>query len=149
MRESALTARTFVWSHAEELGIDPKLFRHSGLHIHVPAGAVPKDGPSAGVTLVTALASLCTQRPVRSDVAMTGEVTLTGLVLPVGGIKEKVLAAARQGVKHVILPKDNADDLRQLPDEVRNTLTFTLAERVEDVLEVAVPALPQLQPSAN
>src|SRR5256714_9452456 len=108
MRESAKAARSFIWSHAEALGIDPDLFRHSGVHIHVPAGAVPKDGPSAGVAMVSALASLYTNMPVRSDVAMTGEVTLSGLVLPVGGIKEKVLAARRAGVRHVILPKANA-----------------------------------------
>ncbi len=143
MRESARAARTYVWAHAEELGIEPDLFRKNGVHIHVPAGAVPKDGPSAGVTLATALASLYTHRPVRSDVAMTGEVTLSGLVLPVGGIKEKVLAASRQGVKHVIVPKDNEDDLKQLPEEVRQALTFTLAERIEDVLSAALPELGQ------
>jgi ATP-dependent Lon protease len=149
MRESARIAQTYVWSHADELGIDPKQFRGNGVHVHVPAGAVPKDGPSAGVTLVTALASLYSHQPVRSEVAMTGEVTLSGLVLPVGGIKEKVLAAARQGVKHIILPKDNEDDLRQLPDEVRQTLTFTLAERIEDVLMAALPQLGhRLHPAA-
>jgi ATP-dependent Lon protease len=141
MRESARAARTYAWAHAEELGIDPGLFRNNGVHIHVPAGAVPKDGPSAGVTLLTALVSLYTHRAIRSDLAMTGEVTLSGLVLPVGGIKEKVLAAARQGVKHVILPKDNEDDLKQLPEEVRQSLRFTLAERVEDVLAAALPEL--------
>jgi ATP-dependent Lon protease len=141
MRESARIARTFVWSHARDLGIDTAEFRGSGVHVHVPAGAVPKDGPSAGVTLVTALASLYTHKPVRSDVAMTGEVTLSGLVLPVGGIKEKVLAAARQGIKHVIVPKDNEEDLKKVPDEVRGALTFTLAERIEDVLSAALPDL--------
>jgi ATP-dependent Lon protease len=148
MRESARAARTYVWAHAEELGIDPELFRKNGVHIHVPAGAVPKDGPSAGVTMATALASLYTHHPVRSEVAMTGEVTLTGLVLPVGGIKEKVLAASRQGVKHVILPKDNEEDLKQLPEEVRQALTFTLAERIEDVLSAALPELGQRLRSA-
>jgi ATP-dependent Lon protease len=143
MRESARAARTYVWSHAEELGIEPSLFRNNGVHIHVPAGAVPKDGPSAGVTMATALASLYTHRPVRSDVAMTGEITLSGLVLPVGGIKEKVLAASRQGVKHVILPKDNEVDLKKLPEEVRQAMTFTLAERIEDVLSASLPELGQ------
>ena len=119
MKESARAAQSFVWSHAEALGIDPDLFRHSGVHIHVPAGAVPKDGPSAGVALASALTSLYTGVPVRSDVAMTGEITLTGLVLPVGGIKEKVLAARRAGIRHVILPHDNEMDLRELPDNVR------------------------------
>jgi ATP-dependent Lon protease len=139
MRESARAAQTYVWAHAEQLGIDARKFRKSGVHVHVPAGAVPKDGPSAGVALVTALASLYTGVPVRRDVAMTGEITLSGLVLPVGGIKEKVLAAHRNGIKHVILPKDNEDDLKQLPEEVREALTFTLAERIEEVLAAALP----------
>ena len=143
MKESARAARSFVWAHAEELGIDPDLFRHSGVHVHVPAGAVPKDGPSAGVAMVTALASLYTNTPVRSDVAMTGEVTLSGLVLPVGGIKEKVLAARRAGVRHVILPKDNETDLRELPEEVRDAMQFTFAERIEDVLGAAIPKVGQ------
>jgi ATP-dependent Lon protease len=147
MKESARAAQTFVWSHADALGIDPEVFRHSGLHIHVPAGAVPKDGPSAGVALVAALASLYTGVPVRSDVAMTGEVTLSGLVLPVGGIKEKVLAARRAGIHEVILPRDNEPDLRELPEHVRGEMKFTLAERIEDVLAAALPELGQrLQP---
>ena len=111
MKESARAAQSFVWSHAEALGIDPGSVPPSGVHIHVPAGAVPKDGPSAGVALATALTSLYTGVPVRSDMAMTGEITLTGLVLPVGGIKEKVLAAHRAGIRHVILPRDNEMDL--------------------------------------
>jgi ATP-dependent Lon protease len=139
MKESARAAQSFVWSHAETLGIDPDLFRRCGVHIHVPAGAVPKDGPSAGVALATALASLYTGVPVRNDVAMTGEITLTGLVLPVGGIKEKVLAARRAGIRHVILPRDNEMDLRELPDNVRQEMQFTLAERIEDVLPAALP----------
>lgn len=139
MRESARAAQAFVWSHAEALGIDPALFRTAGVHLHVPAGAVPKDGPSAGVAMVTALTSLYTGVPVRSDTAMTGEVTLTGLVLPVGGIKEKVLAARRAGLRHVVLPKDNESDLRDVPDSVRDALEFTFAERVEDVLAAALP----------
>jgi ATP-dependent Lon protease len=149
MRESARAAQSFVWSHAVELGIDPDLFRNSAVHIHVPAGAVPKDGPSAGVAMVTALASLYTNVPVRSDTAMTGEVTLTGLVLPVGGIKEKVLAARRAGMRRVVLPKDNEIDLRDVPEEVRNQLEFTFAERVEDVLAAALPqAAERLQAEA-
>jgi ATP-dependent Lon protease len=143
MKESARAAQSFVWAHAEPLGIDPDLFRRSGVHIHVPAGAVPKDGPSAGVAMVTALTSLYTSTPVRSDVAMTGEITLTGLVLPVGGIKEKVLAARRAGVLHVILPRDNEPDLRELPDNVRQEMGFTLAERIEDVLAAALPRVGQ------
>ncbi len=139
MKESARAAQSFVWSHAEALGIDPDLFRRNGLHIHVPAGAVPKDGPSAGVALAMALASLYTGVPVRNDVAMTGEITLTGLVLPIGGVKEKVLAARRAGIQHVILPRDNEMDLRELPDNVRAEMQFTLAERIEDVLPAALP----------
>ena len=112
-----------------------------GVHIHVPAGAVPKDGPSAGVTMATALTSLYTKLPVRSDTAMTGEITLTGLVLPVGGIKEKVLAAHRAGIRRIILPAANEKDLRELPESVRADMTFTPAERIEDVLKSAIPEL--------
>jgi ATP-dependent Lon protease len=139
MKESARAAQSFVWSHAEPLGIDPNLFRNSGVHVHVPAGAVPKDGPSAGVALAMALTSLYTGIPVRNDVAMTGEITLTGLVLPIGGVKEKVLAARRAGIRHVILPRDNEMDLRELPDNVRAEMQFTLAERIEDALTAALP----------
>jgi ATP-dependent Lon protease len=139
MRESARAAQTYIWSHAEQLGIDPALFRHAGLHIHVPAGAVPKDGPSAGVAMVTALASLYTNRPTRTDTAMTGEITLSGLVFPVGGIKEKVLAARRAGIRRVILPRDNQKDLRELPEHVRAEMEFVLAEHIDDVLAAALP----------
>jgi ATP-dependent Lon protease len=143
MRESARAAQSFVWAHAPELGIDPKLFRGAGVHIHVPSGAVPKDGPSAGVAMVTALASMYTNVPVRADTAMTGEITLSGLVLPVGGIKEKVLAARRAGIRQVILPRDNESDLRELPENVRQELEFILAERIEDVLQGALPEVGQ------
>src|SRR5207249_7208872 len=108
------------------------------VHIHVPAGAVPKDGPSAGVALVTALASLYTGQPVRNDTAMTGEISLTGLVLPIGGVKEKVLGARRAGIKRVILPKANAKDLRDLPEAVRNDTQVIFAERIGDVLNAAL-----------
>ena len=139
MQESAKTARSYVWSHAAELGIDPALFLNSGLHIHVPAGAIPKDGPSAGVTMTTALASVYTGKPARSDTAMTGEVTLTGLVLPIGGIKEKVLAARRIGIKRVIMPRANQKDLIDLPKEVRDEMEFIYADRVDDVLRAILP----------
>jgi ATP-dependent Lon protease len=109
------------------------------VHFHVPEGAVPKDGPSAGVTMATALVSAYRYRAARADVAMTGELTLTGLVLPVGGVKEKVLAAHRHGFRHVILPRDNQSDLAKLPEEVRAEMTFTLAEHLDDVLEAAFP----------
>ena len=141
MQESAKTARSYVWSHAAALGIDPAKFLNAGLHIHVPAGAIPKDGPSAGVTMTTALASLYSGKPARSDTAMTGEVTLTGLVLPIGGVKEKVLAARRVGIKRVILPRGNQKDLRDLPEEVRQEMEFIFADRVEDVLRAVVPGL--------
>jgi ATP-dependent Lon protease len=140
MRESATTAQSFIWGHADVLGIDSRQFGRSGVHVHVPAGAVPKDGPSAGVAMIAALASLYTHTPVPSDIAMTGEVTLTGLVLPIGGVKEKVLAARRAGIRRVILPKENEKDLRDLPDHVRDEMSFILAERVDDVLTAALPA---------
>ncbi len=141
MRESVKAAQTYLWSHAEPLGIDIDLFRNSGVHVHVPAGAVPKDGPSAGVAMATALASLYTQTSARVDTAMTGEITLAGLVLPIGGVKEKVLAARRAGIRRVILPKGNEKDLRDLPEEVRREMTFVFAERIEEVLEAALPGL--------
>jgi ATP-dependent Lon protease len=141
MKESAKIAQTWVWSHASELGIDPVLFKEQGLHIHVPAGAIPKDGPSAGVTMATALASLYTKQAARSDTAMTGEVTLTGLVLPIGGVKEKVLAARRAGIRRVILPKANQKDLRDLPDDVRKEMEFVFAERIYDVLSEMLPSV--------
>lgn len=141
MQESAKAAQSFVWSHADELGIERSLFKDHGVHIHVPAGAIPKDGPSAGVTMAVALASLYTRQPARSDTAMTGEITLTGLVLPVGGLKEKILAARRAGLRRVIIPRPNQTDLRELPDEVRQEMEFVPVERVEEVLAEAIPAL--------
>jgi ATP-dependent Lon protease len=148
MRESARAAQTFVWSHAVELGIDPSLFRTNGLHIHVPAGAVPKDGPSAGVAMVTAITSAYTNMPARGDTAMTGEITLSGLVLPVGGIKEKVLAARRAGLRRVALPRDNEMDLRELPENVREEMEIVLVDRIEDALHATLPEVGQrLQPA--
>ena len=141
MQESVKTAQSFIWAHAESLGIDPKVFKDNGVHVHVPAGAIPKDGPSAGVTMTTAMTSLYTRLPARSDTAMTGEVTLTGLVLPIGGVKEKVLAARRAGIKRVILPAANKKDLRDLPDHVRAEMEFKFADRVEQVLEWMIPGL--------
>jgi ATP-dependent Lon protease len=141
MRESARAAQTYVWAHAAEFGINPILFRTAGVHVHVPAGAVPKDGPSAGVAMVTALASAYAGVAPRNDTAMTGEITLSGLVLPVGGIKEKVLAARRSGIRRVILPRDNERDLRELPEEVQRQMEFVLVDRIEDALAAAVPEL--------
>jgi len=141
MRESAEAALSYVRSKAKELGIDPNFFEKNDLHIHVPAAAVPKDGPSAGITLATALVSLLTGRIVRSDVAMTGEITLRGKVLPVGGIKEKVLGAHRAGIKTVILPRRNEQDLEDLPAELREELRFVPVENLDEVLsEALVPA---------
>ncbi len=137
MQESARAARSYLWSHAESMGLDISRFKRNGVHIHVPSGAIPKDGPSAGVTMATALASSYVGQPVRSDTAMTGEISLAGLVLPVGGIKEKVLAAHRAGIRRIILPKANEKDLKDVPKEVRDDLTFVLAERVEEVLRSA------------
>ena len=138
MSESARAALTYVRSHAGELGVDPDFLETSDLHIHVPAGAVPKDGPSAGVTIFTAITSLLTGRRVRSDTAMTGECTLRGRVLPVGGIKAKVLAAHRAGITRIILPKQNERDLEELPESVRDELTFVLAEDMREVLAAAL-----------
>jgi ATP-dependent Lon protease len=138
MKESAQAAVSYVRSKANELGIDEEIFANSDLHIHVPAGAVPKDGPSAGVTMATALVSLLTGRSVRADVAMTGEITLRGQVLPVGGIKQKVLAAARVGLDTVILPERNEPDLDDIPEEIRSKMSFVLVERVDDVFAAAL-----------
>ncbi len=143
MQESAKAAQSYVWSHAAELNIDPACFKDCGLHVHVPAGAIPKDGPSAGITMATALASLYTHRPARSETAMTGEITLTGLVLPIGGVKEKVLAARRAGLHRVILPRGNQKDLRDLPEEVRAKMEFVFVERIEEVLAAAGLRTPQ------
>jgi ATP-dependent Lon protease len=138
MKESAQAAVSYVRSKAADLDIDEDVFSSSDLHIHVPAGAVPKDGPSAGVTMATALVSLLTNRNVRSDVAMTGEITLRGQVLPVGGIKQKVLAASRVGIGTVILPERNEPDLEDIPEEIRDAMDFVLVERVDQVFDAAL-----------
>jgi ATP-dependent Lon protease len=138
MRESAQIAHSFVRSKASELGIEPGLFEKMDVHLHVPAGAIPKDGPSAGVAMVMAIASLFCGRPVRSEVGMTGEVTLRGRVMPVGGIKMKVLAAHRAGLKTVILPKRNERDLEDLPEDVREAMTFVAVERIDEALKVGL-----------
>ncbi len=137
MKESAQIALSYVRSHAEQLGIDPAVLQRR-FHVHVPAGAVPKDGPSAGTAMTTALASLLTQRPVRSVVAMTGEVTLQGRVLPIGGVKQKVLAAHRSGIKEVILPMRNEGDLDDVPEQIREEMTFHLASSIDEVLAWAL-----------
>ncbi|PYO01091.1 MAG: endopeptidase La [Candidatus Rokuibacteriota bacterium] len=138
MRESAQAAVSYVWSNADALGIDPKIFEGKTIHVHVPAGAIPKDGPSAGVTMMTALASLASRRPVRSDLAMTGEITLRGKVLPVGGIKEKVLAAHRAGIRTVILPTRNERDIEDVPQELSRDMRFVFVDDAEEVLRHAL-----------
>ena len=143
MRESAQAAVSYVWSNAGALGIDPKVFEGKTIHVHVPAGAIPKDGPSAGVTIMTALVSLATRRPVSSEVAMTGEITLRGKVLPVGGIKEKVLAAHRAGIRTVILPNRNERDVEDVPEELRRELHFIFVNDAEEVLQHAFTAAAQ------
>ena len=138
MRESARIAHSFVRSKSAELGIDADLFTQSDVHVHVPAGATPKDGPSAGVAMTMAIASLFTGRPVRSDVGMTGEVTLRGRVLPIGGVKMKVLAAHRAGLTTVILPKRNERDLEDVPEDVRGKMSFVLVERIDEALKAGL-----------
>ena len=139
MQESARAALSHVRQQASALGITPETLSKQDLHIHVPAGAIPKDGPSAGVTMATAIVSAARGNPVRSDVAMTGEITLSGLVLPVGGIREKAMAARRHGIKTVVLPQGNMQDLVELPEEVRRDMTFVPATTLDDVLKVALP----------
>lgn len=138
MKESAQAARSYLWSHAAEFGIDAKAIRENGVHVHVPAGAIPKDGPSAGVTMASAMASLYTGRKVRSDTAMTGEITLSGLVFPVGGVKEKVLAAHRAGIRRIILPFRNESDTEEIPEDVRKELEIIPAKYISDVLKAAL-----------
>jgi ATP-dependent Lon protease len=138
MKESAQIALSYVRSHAADLGIDAAAFNGQQFHVHVPAGAVPKDGPSAGITMVTALASLLTGRPVREQLGMTGEVTLQGKVLPIGGVKQKLLAAHRAGLKEVILPRRNEPDLDDVPQAVRSEISIHLVSTIAEVLALAL-----------
>jgi len=138
MKESALAALSFIRANASLLGVDPDFHEHSDIHIHVPAGAIPKDGPSAGVTMATALVSLLSERQVRNDLAMTGEVTLTGDVLPVGGIKEKVLAGVRAGIHTFVLPFRNTTDTEDLPEHIREQITLEYVDRLEEVFALAL-----------
>jgi ATP-dependent Lon protease len=138
MQESAQAALTCIKARSERLGMSLEHIRKRDLHIHIPEGAIPKDGPSAGVTLATAMASALMRVPVRKDVAMTGEITLRGKVLPVGGVKDKLLAAHRVGCSSVILPKDNEKDVMEVPEEVRAAMTLHFAETIDDVLALAL-----------
>jgi ATP-dependent Lon protease len=141
MQESARAAQSYLWSHAAEFGIKPEMFKEYGVHLHVPAGAIPKDGPSAGVTITAALASLYTGRRVRPDTSMTGEITLSGLVFPVGGIKEKVLSAHRAGIRRIILPARNDGDVEEIPEEVRRELEIIFVSRISEALDAALELL--------
>jgi ATP-dependent Lon protease len=138
MNESARAALSFVRSRAKQLGIATDFFTHSDLHLHIPAGAQPKDGPSAGVTMATALVSLVSGRKVKPKVGMTGEITLRGQVLPIGGVKEKVLAAHRNGLRTIILPKRNEQDIDDVPDEIKKSMKFIFVETVDDVIQSAL-----------
>ena len=141
MQESARAAQSYLWSHAAEFGIDQSIFKEFGVHLHVPAGAIPKDGPSAGVTITSALASLYTGRRVRPDTAMTGEITLSGLVFPIGGVKEKVLAAHRAGIRRIILPSRNEADVDDIPEDVRNELQIIFVSGIGEVIDAALEVL--------
>ena len=143
MKESAQAGLTYVRSKAEELGISQATLENYDIHIHVPEGAIPKDGPSAGITMATSLASAMSGRAVRSDVAMTGEITLRGEVLPIGGLKEKLLAALRGGIKTVLIPEENLKDLAEIPDNVKNRLEILPVKWIDQVLELALERRPQ------
>jgi ATP-dependent Lon protease len=148
MKESARIALSYVRGHGEQLGIPPETFEDREFHVHVPAGAIPKDGPSAGITMTTALASLLSGRPVRHNVGMTGEVTLQGRVLPIGGLKQKVLAAHAAGLTDVILPERNRGDLEDVPAEVREQMKFHPVMTIDEVLSLALEPAPVEQPQA-
>jgi ATP-dependent Lon protease len=143
MKESISAAASYVRSRAIDFGIEPPMFEKRDIHVHVPEGATPKDGPSAGVAMVTAIVSVMTGIPVRKDVAMTGEITLRGRVLPIGGLKEKLLAALRGGIKRVLIPEDNAKDLAEIPDNVKSHLEIVPVSRMDEVLKHALVRLPE------
>jgi len=149
MRESAQAALSFARANAQRLGIDVRRFEKTDIHIHVPEGAVPKDGPSAGITLATALISALSSQAVKRDVAMTGEITLRGRVLPVGGIKEKILGAHRAGIRTIILPRDNERDLAEVPGHVKRKLAFVYVDHMDDVIAGALCTLPKNEQGAS
>ena len=146
MQESAQAAVTYARMRAPELSIAPTFFERNDIHIHVPAGAIPKDGPSAGITMATALISALTRTPVRKDVAMTGEITLRGKVLPIGGLKEKILAAIRAGITTIIIPEQNRKDLEDVPKQILKKVRIVFAKEIEDVLTVALENYPPPSP---
>jgi ATP-dependent Lon protease len=138
MKESAQTALSYIKANASTYNLDPDLFNNNDFHVHLPEGAVPKDGPSAGITIATAIASAMTHRYVRKDLGMTGEITLRGYVLPIGGLKEKAIAAHRSGLHTILIPKDNTKDIEDIPEEVRNVLEIITVENVSDVFQKAL-----------
>src|SRR4029078_10660814 len=146
MKESISAAASYVRSRSVDFGIEPPLFDRRDIHVHVPEGATPKDGPSAGVAMVTAIISIMTGIPVKKDVAMTGEITLRGRVLPIGGLKEKMLAALRAGIKTIVIPEENVKDLAEIGDEVKSHMQIVPASRMDDVLKAALQRMPKAIP---
>jgi ATP-dependent Lon protease len=138
MKESAQAALSYIRSKASDYDIPEDFFEKNDLHVHVPQGAIPKDGPSAGVTMLVSLVSLLTDKPVRNDIAMTGEITLRGLVLPVGGIKQKVLAAKRAGIRNIILPKLNEKDLEEVPESIKENMDFKFIEKMDEAINISL-----------
>jgi ATP-dependent Lon protease len=144
MKESAQAALSFIRSRAKWLGLDDNFLEKSDIHLHIPAGAIPKDGPSAGVTMYVSMVSLLTGKPIRPDVAMTGEITLRGLILPVGGIKEKFLAAHRAGIKRVVLPERNRKDVIDIPEQPRKEIEILFVKRMDEILPLVLTEMPKL-----